>query len=205
MSCHCRASSTDGLAKLYFSFKEKYLVPDIPEGLSGAKYIFILESPHKDELKHGCPAAGYTGRNMSRKLLGGKFPPLGRMLKDKDASCAEFGIMNVCQIPMQGSAYQPEDSRGKAVPLIAGLEILRLTPERGPQELYEAILKDFSARIKLLPDNSTLLACGNFARHACGQLHIPVAYQLYHPYCWNFACAQESLAACELFPCKAVS
>gem|GEM_PF-5098857 len=190
------------LVRGYESLKGKYLVPDFPLDMSAVKYIFILESPHKDELKHGCPAAGYTGRNMSAKLFGPKLPPLGRMIRDNDPACRSFGIMNVCPVPMQGSAYKAAPLNAEAHSAIAALEVLRTVPGKGSPELYQAILRDFSARVKALRGGTVLLACGNLAADACVRLGIEPSYRLLHPYCWNFGMARASLAACPLFPAK---
>jgi len=199
MSSPSKATSADALVRGYEYLKDGYIVPDFPRDMSAVKYVFILESPHKDELKHGCPAAGYTGRNMSAKLFGPKLSPLGRMIRDNDPSCRLFGIMNVCPVPMQGSAYKTGDLPAEARFAISGLEVLRNAPGKGPLELYEAVLRDFSVRVKSLHEGTVLLACGNFAADACVRLGIEPAYRLYHPYCWNFGVARASLEACPLF------
>lgn len=68
------------------------------------KYIFILESPHIDELLNLAPVAGLSGKAMSKVLFGeGEKVPLG--IKIKSDSFSEIGIMNICPIPMQAAAY----------------------------------------------------------------------------------------------------
>jgi hypothetical protein len=62
--------------------------------------LFILESPHTDEIELGYPAAGETGKNMSRVILGNDSIALGKLLFDKDDLVSEYGIFNSCQFPL---------------------------------------------------------------------------------------------------------
>ena len=48
------------------------------------EYLFVLESPHKDELAAGIPCAGHSGRNMSENILGEKDVPFGTYLKNEE-------------------------------------------------------------------------------------------------------------------------
>lgn len=62
--------------------------------------LFLLESPHTDELKYGYPCAGYSGRKMSRRIFGKKSWPFGKILKSGNKRAEEFGIFNSCQFPL---------------------------------------------------------------------------------------------------------
>ncbi|WP_206830219.1 uracil-DNA glycosylase family protein [Alicyclobacillus fructus] len=91
-----------------------YHVPDIV--LETSTVIFILESPHIQELRHGAPVAGASGATMSRHIFGPEYGhlPLGRMVKKNAETGAQrprlsaIGLVNVCNIPLQAAAYPRE-------------------------------------------------------------------------------------------------
>lgn len=66
--------------------------------------IFILESPHKNEVKLGYPAAGETGINMS-KILFNIDEPLGKLLKGSISFPISLSLMNCSRLPLQESCY----------------------------------------------------------------------------------------------------
>lgn len=69
------------------------------------KVLFILESPEVNEVINDCPAFGSTGRNMSSKLIqfnrNEEKIGLGKLIKENDSRAKKFGIINVCNYPMQ--------------------------------------------------------------------------------------------------------
>ena len=73
--------------------------------------LFILESPHIDELFFGSPVSGLSGKAMSKALLGNEEKtPIGRLVKKHFSegnypSLEKVGIVNICPIPMQRTAY----------------------------------------------------------------------------------------------------
>jgi len=90
-------------------FEKKYFVNDLccP---NKTKILFVLESPHTDELTYKLPASGQTGLAMSKKLFDNKKYqkiPLGRLIGDQtnDNTIKNYGIINVCNFPMQFNAY----------------------------------------------------------------------------------------------------
>jgi len=62
--------------------------------------LFILESPHIDETKLGYPAAGRTGKNMSRNIIGNDNISFGKILYEKNENASAYGIFNSCQFPL---------------------------------------------------------------------------------------------------------
>jgi len=91
----------------------KYLVNDIFG--DDCSIIFILESPHKKEVIHKHPAAEATGSILSnlifKKFNNKRYPPLGYLIKKypKHDRLTRFGILNVCNIPMDKNAYACTD------------------------------------------------------------------------------------------------
>lgn len=95
------------LVCMYDQLKSLYKVKNIID--EKRKVIFVLESPHIDELLHEVPVAGSSGKAMN-KVLFGRQEAMGIQLKKeketkKDFSLGNIGVMNVCSIPMQRSAY----------------------------------------------------------------------------------------------------
>lgn len=66
------------------------------------KCLFILESPHTHEMCKGYPAAGGTGKAMTKSLDLKSEEALGCLICNGKADT--FGVMNVCQYPMQFNA-----------------------------------------------------------------------------------------------------
>ncbi|HIF9171901.1 TPA: hypothetical protein ACX6PS_000536 [Photobacterium damselae] len=66
--------------------------------------IFILESPHHQEVRNGYPAAGDTGINMS-KILFNKEEPIGLLLKEKKPLNKTITLMNSSRLPLQKVCY----------------------------------------------------------------------------------------------------
>lgn len=99
---------------------EDYRVPDL-QG-ANTKWTFVLESPHDDEIRHGYPAAGDSGRIMSEVLLGAT-EPFGRLLQENDPLVADYSVMNASFIPLQGTCYHEPNLRE---------EILEISNARHP-------------------------------------------------------------------------
>lgn len=99
---------------IYKELSHTHLVPDLV--LPSARLIFILESPHVQELKFGTPVSGSSGASMSKHLFGTEYAkfPLGLLFKENVEAPTHvpplnglhrIGLMNVSNIPLQGSAY----------------------------------------------------------------------------------------------------
>ncbi|WP_067625598.1 hypothetical protein [Alicyclobacillus acidiphilus] len=91
----------------------QFEVPDII--LPTSNCIFLLESPHIQELKYGAPVSGSSGATMSKHIFGAEYAkmPLGILVK-KNAEIdarrprlSAIGLMNVSNIPLQAGAYPP--------------------------------------------------------------------------------------------------
>lgn len=159
---------------------DNWVVPDVPADLGGVEFIFILESPHKAEIRKKCPAAGTAGKAMARFLLGNREEALGEIILNGKTG-NKYGIVNVCQLPMQAGAYD-SSLTGEQKEVIKKLGELR-NPERKSVDaaLYAAILGDLKTRLAKAGPRAKLIPCGKFARKAvlnvCGQN----PYEVPHP------------------------
>lgn len=166
------------------SFRETYdclaqthFVPDII--LPTSTLIFILESPHVQELKYGAPVSGSSGATMSKHLFGEKYArlPLGLLIK-KNADEQKnrprlnlIGLMNVSNIPLQAVAYGPSTARYTRAEWMRAMEHVRsnnqTTDYRQPSfnEVQGFLAETLRNRLSLLTHRScTLVPCGRFAQ-----------------------------------------
>lgn len=159
---------------LYQSLKETYTVEHLIS--EHKKYLFVLESPHIDELVQGAPVSGLSGKAMSRVLLpGADKTAIGIQLKEKPEH--SIGILNICTIPMQRTAYMHEKvttSYGgfdieKYADFFDILEKLRTETKTSYKaaernDLQEMILHDFVHTLHSLENQDILLIpCGKTA------------------------------------------
>jgi hypothetical protein len=154
----------------------KYEVKDIL--LPTSDCIFLLESPHVQELKFGAPVSGTSGQTMTRHLFGEEFSkfPLGRLVK-KNADehlnrprLNRIGLVNVCNIPMQSSAYAPAD-RQPYQQWLRAMEQVRTANHKDDlhDDLLNAVQSTLvaSLRHKLQPLQDCpafIIPCGRFAQ-----------------------------------------
>lgn len=143
-----------------------------------SKVIFVLESPHVQELKYGAPVSGSSGATMSKHLFGPEFnKPLGRLViknieeQKNRPSLNVIGLMNVCGIPMQRKAYGDREVIEKHADFFDVLEGVR---QGNQKEVYQdeawnamqdVILRRFQERLaKQLGRECTMVPCGRFAQ-----------------------------------------
>ena len=62
------------------------------------KYVFMLESPHTDELCSNVPIAGSSGKAMTKCLCANSEVPFGLLVKRENIP---INIINVCIVPLQ--------------------------------------------------------------------------------------------------------
>lgn len=162
-----------------------YLVRDIVPDT--ATFVFLLESPHIQELKYGAPVSGSSGASMSRHLFGEAYGrlPLGVIVKkNRDEklhrpSLDRVGLMNVCNIPMQSGAYKLAESADDGDPAVvredAGiLRILEnLRTANGSRQyadaswsiVQEILVESLRRRLQQLWERRLhIVACGRFAQ-----------------------------------------
>lgn len=108
------------LIQKYKELKKKYKVKHLLNDYK--EFLFILESPHIDELLNEAPVSGSSGKTMSKVLFGDEVKiPIGIKLKKEPNS--NIGIMNICSIPMQRLAY----TNKKVIHMYGDLDIEKYT------------------------------------------------------------------------------
>ncbi|MCL6593829.1 MAG: hypothetical protein K6T31_07625 [Alicyclobacillus sp.] len=154
-----------------------YEVPDLV--LPSADLIFILESPHIQELKYRAPVSGASGATMTKHLFGPAYArfPLGILVK-KNAEeqknrprLNRIGLINVCNIPMQASAYRHPHVHQTYRPWLEALEYIRAANHRDTvtDALHQAVQTVLTEHLRakllsLVPRRCTLVPCGRFAQ-----------------------------------------
>lgn len=162
------------MLKQYEELKKKYKVEHLLN--DNKEIIFILESPHIDELLNQAPVSGLSGKAMSKVIFGDEEKtPLG--IKTKKEPTSKIGIMNICCIPMQRIAYSnPEVTKmygafddEKYSDFFEIIEKLRTgTKEKYKDtlrnDMQEVILTDFKNELKHIKNKElVIIPCGKTA------------------------------------------
>jgi uracil-DNA glycosylase len=140
----------------------EYFVDDLLD--NDTKVIFVLESPHTQEVKNGYPVAGKSGKDMSKTLFEDedlKTISFGKLIFEKQIS--GFGILNVSNIPLQQSAYKNQDDE-----IFRDFSLMRQNPilrkkECSLNNTIRTIQRDFKNRLELHKDKKIVL-CGAFVQ-----------------------------------------
>lgn len=163
---------SDIVSKLGFSdaFRNMYLVDDL--NVEDCKVLFILESPHKDEIVAKHPVAGDSGISMTGVLsrcnllpLDLKDLPFGLIIR-KNKSI--FGLMNVSQIPLQSQIYSQSCplpvKYQKAFKTIRGNPSSTARNDSCAGDVETLLLSDYSCRLEKITGDKLLIPCGIFAQ-----------------------------------------
>lgn len=142
---------------LYEKLKD-YFVDDLI--YEDTEVLFVLESPHNEEVKRGYPVAGKSGKDMS-KVLFGEGEPLGKLISERRVK--NLGIINICNYPLQMSAY---DDVNLDVDMKL-FEKIRQNPKLRKKDLpinvvVSKIMDSFKSRLASHTDKKIIL-CGKFA------------------------------------------
>lgn len=158
------------IKKFFEEARANFNVDDIFTDQS--KILFILESPHKEELKHGVPLAGLSGRSMAKELfLEQTIEPMGKYLSQliKDKGQSVYGIVNVAPFPLQRSAYPDSDFVHEFLKELQIAEAIRISTAKTFQDpekalLHSLLINDFQNRlIKAVKNDTIIVPCGRFA------------------------------------------
>lgn len=145
---------------LYKNIKD-YFVDDLID--SDTQIVFVLESPHNEEVKRGYPVAGKSGKDMS-KVLFGIDESLGKLIYEKKIK--NLGIINVSNYPLQMSAYEDETLEAD----MEFFEKIRQNPSLRKKQApinsaISKVMDSFKSRLAPHKDKKIIL-CGTFAQNA---------------------------------------
>lgn len=158
--------------------KISYSVNDL---VRDSKVIFILESPHKEELKAGVPLAGLSGRSMAKELfLQEDILPMGKYLKQLTENKKQtiYGIVNVCPFPLQQSAYPVKEFVQLYNEELEIAEAIRKSTattfkDENKALFHKLLINDFENRLlRALKEDTIVVPCGKFAEKYVNQLAI---------------------------------
>jgi len=145
---------------LYESLKD-YFVDDLV--YENSEIVFVLESPHTQEVKNGYPVAGKSGNDMS-KVLFGLDEAFGKLIYEQ--TIKNIAIVNVSNYPLQKSAY-----KNLQMIELEQFEKIRQNPKLrkydkdGINAALKPMMEDFAKRLSAHKDKKIVL-CGNFAQAA---------------------------------------
>ncbi|MGM0472147.1 MAG: hypothetical protein ACQEQI_07705 [Bacillota bacterium] len=163
------------LDKLAQDYLDQYAISDVinPESI----FLFILESPHTQEMKYGYPVAGSSGREMTKFIYQSSNPKaFGKLVgqpKHDQEGLTKFSLLNVSPAPMQESGLQNYDLSTGDRRIVSILEKLRVNYDsqqhrnQAWNQLKEIILADFKERLvstlQELDKLEYLIPCGKLA------------------------------------------
>lgn len=164
-------------------YLECHVVQDMPPNFSAAKIVFLVESPHRDEIKYGHPLAGHSGRNVTKDLIfsidarlrkglseADKQLPIGELITENKVRW--LAVMNVSLLPLQKSAYKDhaEEHSEKMQTLWRSFcEIRKEIANRVSRDVYAVMVDDLACRIERIVDRRhqlRFIPFGNVARCA---------------------------------------
>jgi len=159
-------------------YLKKYRIGDVLHEES--VILFILESPHTQEMKYGYPVAGSSGLDMTRFIYDrdsndafGKIVSQPGKYETKYDDLKKFGILNVSPAPMQVGGLKAYDLTSSEQDIVEILEKLRVnykTKKHNNQDwnqVKKTVLNDFKERLvstlKEYPRIKYIVPCGKLA------------------------------------------
>ncbi|MEA1893365.1 MAG: hypothetical protein U9N33_11750 [Campylobacterota bacterium] len=147
---------------------ENYFVNDLI--YDDTETIFVLESPHVDEVKNAYPVAGKSGKDMSKILIQDinlKHQPFGKLIYEREIQ--KFGILNISNIPLQKTAYDLNDTDISSLhveSIFKDFALFRQNPSLRKKDcrvnnLIKLFQEDFTKRLSPHKDKKIVL-CGGF-------------------------------------------
>lgn len=158
--------STNGNKYIEYFHKYKDVVKEFL--YKDSQYIFIVESPHKEEVKNGYVVAGSSGKSISN-VLGFGDEALGTLLDKNEIS--NISVLNVSRVPLQKiDEFTTEYSDS-----IEDLNVVRDDPKafnnrdnKNINKFECLVLSDFKERMNNIHFNSDgkmIIVFGNFAEY----------------------------------------
>lgn len=159
-------------------YLERYQVEDVIHDQT--VMLFILESPHTQEIKHGYPVAGNSGLEMTRFIYQRDTDDaLGKIVSQPEKygedydGLKKFGLLNVSPAPMQAGglkAYDLTAGDKKVVEILEKLRVNYKSKRHRNQEwnqVKEIILANFKRRLVSVLNSCLgmkyLVPCGKLA------------------------------------------
>ena len=157
------------------------IVDDSISETSEPRTVLLVESPDQDEICHGHPLAGDSGKSVTGKLLTGSQHsnvPIGCFLHRgcrcaqvdiQDAAINSLGLMNVSRLPLDSNAYCL-NVRQQYSELLCYFQAIKDRPDVGllsdhaPSRVYKAIRDHLGRRLRDLSPNVLVVPCGKVAR-----------------------------------------
>lgn len=194
------------------AFAQEHFVPDVL--LPTSSLIFILESPHVQELKFGAPVCGASGATMSKHLFGQQYAkfPLGRLVKtnaEEEKHRPRFdriGLLNVSNVPLQAAAYLNKELIRENSVWMQAMEHVRssnqttIFRDAAMNEVQEVLVDSLRQKLSLLSHRScTIVPCGRFAQKFFHLANIQSRYWnviegVPHPsFSWDRAVYQDAI------------
>ncbi|MFD1675182.1 hypothetical protein [Alicyclobacillus fodiniaquatilis] len=159
------------------SLAKNYEVQDII--LPTSTCIFLLESPHRQEVRYKAPVAGSSGATMSKHIFGSEYAkfPLGLMVKKNALEKTNrprlngIGLLNVCNVPLQRSAYEHPALTERLRDWFDAMEYVRTNNQKDTfadarqQEVQTLLVQQLKDKLQMFSHRSmTLIPCGRFAQ-----------------------------------------
>ncbi|MGM0453229.1 MAG: hypothetical protein ACQERN_08700 [Thermodesulfobacteriota bacterium] len=169
----------------------KYRVADLLITPENVRLAFLLESPYADEVVHGHPLAGGSGKSMARFLVA-KVPAFRHWAPDIPVGCqirrrgeSRLAVMNASNYPLDKTLYCPDDYQANADTIDAWDRIRRNpganTRHNPDHRVLEAqMVADLTERLHRLPPEALVVACGDVARAIAAKCGFPKK-RLYEP------------------------
>lgn len=139
-----------------------------------SEYVFILESPHNDEVESGYVACGRSGKSMAKVLGISQDKSLGELLKTTNRK--DISVLNISCAPLQKVKSKKIRVKDRVIKDIQRVrekdfknkeEYLKKRWHIQLKEFEKFILQDFTKRMSPLintPEKKTIIVCGNFAK-----------------------------------------
>lgn len=142
--------------KKYLEGKAFYFVDDCFScDEKDVEYLFLLESPHKEEIKTQVPLSGKSGKAVSKFLFGeNEEESFGEKVKNKKTN-QKIGIVNISNVPLQII-----EIISKTIEIPKELEDIRNSKKENAI-LYK-IFKEKMDKMSF-PNIKKIIVCGEFA------------------------------------------
>jgi hypothetical protein len=168
----------EDIVEMTKNYLTKYQVEDVVN--DEAVILFILESPHTQEVKYGYPVAGSSGLEMTRFIYNreaedafGKIVSQPEKYGDEYDDLEKFSLLNVSPSPMQAGGLKAYDLTVEDKKVVRILEKLRVnykTKQHRNQEwnqVKEILQDNFKKRLLKALDGLSklkyLVPCGKLA------------------------------------------